>query len=307
MRTAGDTKVSLNPFPVGKARKGAITADSVETAQLHFSFISKQHVQLVTEATVRKVFANFGDVVDVTIKKTNTNPQTGEQTGYGFAHFPLTDAGIHSAICGAKVIRQVHINHVLYDCRLTWSLEEIIYRRQMEQQVQPPRTGSSMNYMETPPVSVSPRAGSHGMSSLNVYRNHNNNPAGFACFSQESPSSYPPVHVSTLKPVLPKQHQHPRRTFSSSSMSMLSDLPLSSLSSSSSMLTDQMNHPALVLEQPRRVKNSADFKSFDELDEKNMLSLGLETSSQSSLSSLQTYQLPSNPRNPQGNYPFQLY
>jgi hypothetical protein len=46
------------------------SSDPVETAQLHFSFISKQTVFVVTEATIRDVFSHFGFVQDVSIKKT---------------------------------------------------------------------------------------------------------------------------------------------------------------------------------------------------------------------------------------------
>lgn len=39
------------------------------TAQVHFSYLSKQLNVLITEATIRKVFLRFGEVKDITIKK----------------------------------------------------------------------------------------------------------------------------------------------------------------------------------------------------------------------------------------------
>lgn len=44
-------------------------SSELTTAELHFSFISKQNIFLVTEATVRDVFNQFGPVQDVSIKK----------------------------------------------------------------------------------------------------------------------------------------------------------------------------------------------------------------------------------------------
>jgi hypothetical protein len=57
----------LPPAPVSSPSS---SSDPVETAQLHFSFISKQNVFVVTEATIRDVFSHFGFVQDVSIKKT---------------------------------------------------------------------------------------------------------------------------------------------------------------------------------------------------------------------------------------------
>jgi hypothetical protein len=136
-------------------------ADSVDTAQLHFSFISKQHVHLVTEATIRDVFAHFGHVQDVSIKKTSIDQKNGEQTGYGFLHYPLTEEGIEAAVKAAKIVRQVHINHVLYDCRLTWSLEEIIHRRTLGLPQQMKRSPSS-----SPPSTDSPNLSQNKTTSL---------------------------------------------------------------------------------------------------------------------------------------------
>lgn len=40
-----------------------------DTAQIHVSFISKQVDALITEETLRSLFSNYGQVVDVAIKK----------------------------------------------------------------------------------------------------------------------------------------------------------------------------------------------------------------------------------------------
>jgi hypothetical protein len=169
-------------------------ADSVDTAQLHFSFISKQHVHLVTEATIRDVFAHFGHVQDVSIKKTSIDQKNGEQTGYGFLHYPLTEEGIESAVKAAKIVRQVHINHVLYDCRLTWSLEEIIHRRTLGLPQQMKRSPSS-----SPPSTDSPNlSGNKTIALQQAYYSpsqqpqaNNNNFGGYSTASSVFPPSEP--------------------------------------------------------------------------------------------------------------------
>lgn len=208
-----------------------ITADSVETAQLHFSFIAYPTV-LVTEGTVRRVFLNFGHVQDVTIKKTSTKPKTGEQTGYGFVHFPLTDAGIHSAICGAKVIRQVHIDNVLYDCRLAWSLEEIIRRKQSSQNMHQMRMTNSANKPHEPCMYV-PEL--RGISSARVPSNLVCTPdaaTAFSCFQLETTSSCPPIQATHLRPI------KRRSTTSNFPEISLASLSSSSISSQMSGFTD---------------------------------------------------------------------
>lgn len=114
--------------------KGTLKNGPPESAQIHFSFISKQTQRVVTEAIIREVFSHFGEVKDVTIKKTTTLPRTGQQTGYGFLDYPLTDEGIQSALQASRIVKQVHIYDILYDCCLTWDLEEIIARRKKQQQ-----------------------------------------------------------------------------------------------------------------------------------------------------------------------------
>ena len=42
---------------------------SVETAQVHVSFISKQIDVLISEATLRALFGLYGEVIDVALKK----------------------------------------------------------------------------------------------------------------------------------------------------------------------------------------------------------------------------------------------
>lgn len=99
----------------------------IETAQLHFSFIAKNCLTVVTEATIRTVFEKFGQVLDINLKKSgNSLNKPNEQNGYGFIHYPLTIEGIQSALQAAEILRQVYVDRVLYDCCLTWSLEQFL-------------------------------------------------------------------------------------------------------------------------------------------------------------------------------------
>ena len=56
--------------PVGKKIK---EDGPIEAAQVHFSFISKQLKNIVTEETLRNLFNRYGDVKDVSLKKSVIN------------------------------------------------------------------------------------------------------------------------------------------------------------------------------------------------------------------------------------------
>jgi hypothetical protein len=105
-------------------KKSKEPKDALHCAQLHFSFISKQSSAVVSEATVRSVFEQFGAIKDVYLKKTVF--EAGEQTGYGFIHFSPDMVGIRAALRAAGTIHQVTINHVLYDSCVTRSLQSIV-------------------------------------------------------------------------------------------------------------------------------------------------------------------------------------
>jgi RNA recognition motif-containing protein len=105
-----------NPQPAG---------DYLHGAEIQFSFVSKQSKFMVTEATIRAIFEEFGEIQDVCIKKTVFNEKTG-QNGYGFVHYPLTASGVSAAIQASFIICQLHIEDVLYDCSFTHSFERFL-------------------------------------------------------------------------------------------------------------------------------------------------------------------------------------
>jgi hypothetical protein len=71
---------NFSSFRVGYAKARSPTEmkmpleEPLTTAQLHFSFVSKQRLHIVTEETLRLVFGYFGEVADVSIKKSIVNP-----------------------------------------------------------------------------------------------------------------------------------------------------------------------------------------------------------------------------------------
>jgi RNA recognition motif-containing protein len=153
---------------------------TVDTAEIHFSFVSKQSTYLVTEATLRAIFSRFGEIQDISIKKTLFN-QKGEQTGYGFIHYPLTETGLSAAINASKVISQLFVDNVLYDCCLTHSLQEFLKSRNIPFPVSHSSSSSSNNSSNAPvksnPVSPSLPIAAVLKPVLPTVSNSNNNTA----------------------------------------------------------------------------------------------------------------------------------
>jgi RNA recognition motif-containing protein len=104
----------------------ALNENSLQSAQVHFSFVSKQNTYVVTEEVIRNIFRQFGEVKDVCIKKSVAHKESGGQSGYGFVHFPLNAEGVAAAIEATHVLCQILIDEVLYDCCLTHSLETFL-------------------------------------------------------------------------------------------------------------------------------------------------------------------------------------
>jgi RNA recognition motif-containing protein len=94
-------------------------------AELHFSFVSKQTDFLVTEATLRAIFEEFGPIQHICIKKTAFN-ERGGQNGYGFVHYPLTPEGINAAVKASSMVRQVVLDRVIYDCMMTHAFQKYL-------------------------------------------------------------------------------------------------------------------------------------------------------------------------------------
>jgi hypothetical protein len=111
--------------------------------------------------------------MDCCIKKTTLDQKTLEQNGYGFLHYSLDEDGIQSALQASRTIKQIHIQNVLYDCSLTWSVDAMLKQRgELQQPPEPSRplfipetqqpkelfipSGASSNAMFLPPAAVLP-------------------------------------------------------------------------------------------------------------------------------------------------------
>jgi len=150
-----------NPVPAG---------DYLHGAEIQFSFVSKQSKYMVTEATIRAIFQEFGEIQDVCIKKTSFNERTG-QNGYGFVHYPLTPAGVSAAIQASFIICQLHIEEVLYDCSFTHTFEKFLGNggfNMLKQQQSSACSPNSKRMTSPPPVDTT-----SGLSNNNALHNNN--------------------------------------------------------------------------------------------------------------------------------------
>jgi hypothetical protein len=73
---------------------------------------------------VYEIFSQFGKVSEVIIKGSQVNNRLQRQNGHGFIRFDgrTYEEGIEAAVRATKVIQQVLINEVLYDCVLSHSV-----------------------------------------------------------------------------------------------------------------------------------------------------------------------------------------
>lgn len=97
-----------------------------ETAQIHVSFISKQVEHLISEATLRSLFSNYGEVIDVALKKSQFDKNLRIQNGYGFVHFSLSPDGVRGAIAAVNALHQVTIDRITYDCSISHALADYL-------------------------------------------------------------------------------------------------------------------------------------------------------------------------------------
>mmetsp|Transcript_13316 Transcript_13316/g.14424 ORF Transcript_13316/g.14424 Transcript_13316/m.14424 type:complete len:379 (+) Transcript_13316:93-1229(+) len=119
-------KVNWAQRNVGKRLRPKDPTESLRTAQIHISYISRQTDAVISESSLRSLFSQFGEVVDVTIKKSQFDPRLCLQNGYGFVHYPMSWEGVLSALKAIQVIHQVTIGPVTYDSTLSSSLRAII-------------------------------------------------------------------------------------------------------------------------------------------------------------------------------------
>jgi RNA recognition motif-containing protein len=126
------------------------------TAQVHVIFNSRNIGAPVNESTLREVFSNFGEIIDVTINKTAFNQDYGFQSGYGFIHFPLTEAGVASALNAISQLNKTVVDHVAYECTVSHGLKNFL------------STGNSSRTSQIPPANSPHMAQSRSPRGFNV-------------------------------------------------------------------------------------------------------------------------------------------
>lgn len=194
----------------------ASSQEPLESSAVHVSFISYQIRSLVTEASLRSLFSNYGEVTDVSIKKSSVDTSTNRQSGYGFIHYPISHAGIVSAIRAAEELRDTTIEEVNYKSSLSHKLTVFI-----EENASFFGSNHILKQIPNPKAAPPPEA-------LNFKRNEynhgksTNQPHNFNYYSEPMPSVLPsppmphrpaPTFLPPYHPSLQTSHYPPDRGF----------------------------------------------------------------------------------------------
>jgi len=100
--------------------------DGLETSPVHVSFLSYQILRLVTEQTLRALFGRYGEVVDVSIKKSVIDKDINRQSGYGFVHYSINPDGVQAAVVAAQNLHDTTIDDVNYKTSISHSLNKFL-------------------------------------------------------------------------------------------------------------------------------------------------------------------------------------
>lgn len=118
-----------NPAMKSPLMRQLETKNIKQTAQIHVTFSSRNPQCPVTETTLRVVFSQFGEVVDVTINKTLFSPDGRVQSGYGFVHYRLNDEGINAALTAISSINHTMRDNITFECSISHGLENYLNAR----------------------------------------------------------------------------------------------------------------------------------------------------------------------------------
>lgn len=133
----------------------------VRTAQVHISYLSKQLNLIVNEHFIRDIFSNFGEVLEVSLKKMCVDAEMCIQNGYGFVHFPLSAEGIKSAFQAVEALHQVTINQISYDCSVSNQLRQVLSQMDRDPALRQQLLASRPSHAHTQPL---PQSFSHSQA-----------------------------------------------------------------------------------------------------------------------------------------------
>jgi hypothetical protein len=93
-----------------------------DSVSIYVAFTAEIPTVTINDVTLRNLFAPFGQLQDVSIKKSVMDRQSQCQRGYAFVCFPSTKQGVQMALHAATQLIDCHINGVHYHCEISNTL-----------------------------------------------------------------------------------------------------------------------------------------------------------------------------------------
>eukprot|EP01033_Poteriospumella_lacustris_P012310 gene12310-8803_t len=114
VRWASKKQAGIKVGPTEKMPK-----DAPGTASIYVSFSCFNVMGDITEETLRADFQKYGEVMDVTIKYSTHDEQTGMQKGYGFVSYKEDYEGYASVLAALGELANATVGNVSYKCELS--------------------------------------------------------------------------------------------------------------------------------------------------------------------------------------------
>lgn len=141
---------------------------------VYVRFITTNINELITEEHFHKVFDQFGNVEDVSIKESTLDKRTSRQSGYGFVHFSCNNAGIAAAFQAVSVVDNQTFDSVLYNVELSKNLLRQFNEMKIKERGMPHKPNPFNNMpVGSGSMSITPPAHLANDRVNNNYRDHN--------------------------------------------------------------------------------------------------------------------------------------
>mmetsp|Transcript_11449 Transcript_11449/g.12367 ORF Transcript_11449/g.12367 Transcript_11449/m.12367 type:complete len:459 (-) Transcript_11449:2173-3549(-) len=96
------------------------------TAQIHVTFLCPLDMYPITEEKLRNIFERFGGIIDVTINRVECNQESFVHSGYGFIHYPLSEAGVNAALTAIQTMNDRVVDSIVFKCTISHGLETFL-------------------------------------------------------------------------------------------------------------------------------------------------------------------------------------